>query len=219
MNKEAAAKYALKTFIHSQQQQHGTSNRTRQQEIELQQQQQQQQQAQKKYWWSRAKAPESILTKEEQRILKRVKSRAHFLDRGLSCCCFQIGFDGLVGKLLYRVTNASYHSNHFILGFVPVVGDFIGLMMALQLVHMCMEAQLPNELVSRMMFNIAFDFLIGLVPLAGDILDIMYKCNTKNAILLENYLLKRRSAMMKEGGHHLEMGALPNHRSAPAIVK
>jgi hypothetical protein len=97
MNKEAVAKYALKSFISSQQQQQGTSNHTREQEIELQQQQQQQQ-AQRKYWWSKAKAPESILTKEEQRILKRVKSRAHFLDRGLSCCCFQIGFDGLVGK-------------------------------------------------------------------------------------------------------------------------
>lgn len=89
-----------------------------------------------------------------------------------------------------------------------------------------MEAQLPSELISRMMFNIVFDFLIGLVPIAGDVLDIMYKCNTKNAILLENYLLKRRKAMMKEGGPHLEIGTgvsnLHHHRgvgSAAAIVK
>lgn len=110
------------------------------------------------------------------------------------------------------------------LGFVPVVGDFIGLLMAVQLVHMCMEAQLPSELISRMMFNIGFDFLIGLVPLAGDILDIMYKCNTKNAVLLEDYLLKRRKAMMKEGANHLEIGGGPSHNhrdmsSAPAAVK
>lgn len=98
MNKEAVAKYALKSFISSQQQKQGTSNQTRQQEIELQQQQ-----AQKKHWWSRAKAPTSVLTKEEQNILKRVKSRAHFLDRGLSCCCFQIGFDGLIGKFIMKL--------------------------------------------------------------------------------------------------------------------
>lgn len=71
-----------------------------------------------------------------------------------------------------------------------------------------MRANLPNELVSKMMFNIVFDFLIGLVPVIGDIMDIMYKCNTKNAILLEDYLYKRhRKANDAHGG--LRLGKAP----------
>ncbi|KAI8973570.1 hypothetical protein BDF20DRAFT_790702, partial [Mycotypha africana] len=101
-----------------------------------------------------------------------VKSRAHFLDRGVSLCCLQIGFDGLVG-------------------FIPVVGDFIGVLLSLQLVYMCMQANLPKELVSRMILNVAIDFMVGFVPGIGDVLDVLYKCNTKNALLFENYLLRR----------------------------
>lgn len=134
-------------------------------------------QNQKKHWWSTK--PDSILTQEETKILKRVKSRAHFLDRGLTCCCFQIGFDALIG-------------------LIPVVGDFIGLLCALQLIHIAMEASLPQEIVNKMLTNIAFDFLIGLLPVVGDLLDIMYKCNTKNALLFETYLLKRRQKILAD---------------------
>lgn len=39
--------------------------------------------------------------------------------------------------------------------------------------------------------NVTFDFLIGLVPVLGDIADAVYKCNTKNYVLLEKELVKR----------------------------
>ncbi|GAA5815934.1 hypothetical protein MFLAVUS_009453 [Mucor flavus] len=168
MSKEAIAKYALKSFAGSQSQSSNTSYQKQQEEIQV-----------KKNWWKKTQAPHSVLSLEEQKILKRVKGRAHFLDRGLSCCCFQIGFDGIVG-------------------FIPVIGDFIGLVFAIQLVHMAMEADIPPELISRMMFNVGFDFMIGLVPIVGDIIDIMYKCNTKNAILFESYLIKRRKKMLTD---------------------
>lgn len=88
MNKEAVAKYALKTFVGSQQK--SANTRHEQEQLELQQA--------KKKWWKKTQAPSSILSLEEQKIVKRVKGRAHFLDRGLSCCCFQVGFDGIVGN-------------------------------------------------------------------------------------------------------------------------
>lgn len=69
-----------------------------------------------------------------------------------------------------------------------------------------MEAQLPDELVSRMMLNVAIDFVIGLVPLLGDMLDIMFKCNSKNALLFEHYLYKRRDIYLRE---NLESGSAP----------
>jgi hypothetical protein len=92
-------------------------------------------------WWSRRPRPEDILTKEERKILKSVKSRAHFLDRGFSCCCIQIGFDGLIG-------------------LIPVVGDFVGLIFAMFLVEKAMEAHLPSKLINQMLINVAVDFFV-----------------------------------------------------------
>lgn len=48
-----------------------------------------------------------------------------------------------------------------------------------------------------MLMNLAFDFIIGLVPFLGDIADAIYKCNTKNYILLEKELVKR--AIQRQG--------------------
>lgn len=40
------------------------------------------------------------------------------------------------------------------------------------------------------MWNVAFDFFVGLFPVIGDILDIGYKGNSCNATLLVSYLRK-----------------------------
>lgn len=45
-----------------------------------------------------------------------------------------------------------------------------------------------------MMFNIALDFGLGLVPLLGDIADAIFRANTRNAWLLEVYLTKKMEA-------------------------
>lgn len=53
------------------------------------------------------------------------------------------------------------------------------------------EGGLPPALYSRMLLNIALDFGIGLVPFLGDIADAWFKANTRNAWLLEDYLVKQ----------------------------
>lgn len=65
--------------------------------------------------------------------------------------------------------------------------------MSLLLIRTCcsIEPALPKELKSKMVINLILDFLIGLVPLLGDIADAVYKCNTKNFVLLEKELNKR----------------------------
>lgn len=56
------------------------------------------------------------------------------------------------------------------------------------------EGGLPAALYSRMLFNIVLDFAIGLVPFLGDVADAWFKANTRNAWLLEDYLLKKTQA-------------------------
>ena len=42
-----------------------------------------------------------------------------------------------------------------------------------------------------MMFNLLIDFIIGLVPFLGDLADAVYKCNTRNAVILEKHLRQK----------------------------
>ena len=74
------------------------------------------------------------------------------------------------------------------------------------------EGGLPGSIRMRMLFNVALDFVIGLVPFVGDLADAMYKCNTRNAVLLEDYLKKKGQKNLKQSSHPLtEVGN--NHGS------
>lgn len=53
------------------------------------------------------------------------------------------------------------------------------------------EGGLPPSLHMKMLLNVVIDFLIGLVPFLGDIADAVYKCNTRNAVLLEKHLREK----------------------------
>ena len=61
------------------------------------------------------------------------------------------------------------------------------------------EGGLPARLKSQMLINIVLDFFVGLIPFIGDIADAIYKCNTRNAILLENHLRKENEKRAKSG--------------------
>ncbi|KAI8646867.1 hypothetical protein BD408DRAFT_215642 [Parasitella parasitica] len=114
-----------------------------------------------------------VLTQGEREILKRVKRRARRFDSGFKCCCFRFGIDAFIG-------------------LVPIIGDFITTLVALDLIRIACKANLPKSLISKMIINVAIDFWAGLTPLLGDILDVWFKCNTRNAKLLEEFLVQRR---------------------------
>jgi bacillopeptidase F (M6 metalloprotease family) len=49
-----------------------------------------------------------------------------------------------------------------------------------------------------MMINVLIDFVIGLVPFIGDIVDAVYKCNTRNAVILEKHLREKGAKSVKK---------------------
>ena len=59
---------------------------------------------------------------------------------------------------------------------------------------------MPHKIKNAMLMNLAFDFFIGLVPLLGDIADAIYKCNTKNYLLLEKELTRRAVQRQEDAG-------------------
>ena len=48
----------------------------------------------------------------------------------------------------------------------------------------------PKSVLARMLGNVGVDFLIGSVPLFGDLADFAWKANRKNARLLEAHMNK-----------------------------
>lgn len=53
------------------------------------------------------------------------------------------------------------------------------------------EGGIPSHLRMKMMINLIIDFIVGLVPFLGDIVDGIFKANTRNAVILEKHLREK----------------------------
>ncbi len=74
-----------------------------------------------------------------------------------------------------------------LLGLIPFIGDFIGLIFSFYLVWIGRGMGLPEKEIARMLRNIVIDFVGGLIPFLGDIFDFAFKANTKNMKIIEKY--------------------------------
>lgn len=120
----------------------------------------------------------AILSHNDGKVLKKVRRQAFRLDMSLfNCCGIRFGWSSVIG-------------------IFPVIGDAIDLFLAYLVVKNCakIDGGLPPSLQYRMYFNIILDFGIGLVPFVGDIVDAIFRANTRNAWILEEYLIKKAEA-------------------------
>lgn len=74
-----------------------------------------------------------------------------------------------------------------LLGLIPGLGDLVSLSLALYIVWVGIKMKLPSEKIARMIGNILLDFGLGLVPVLGDIADIVFKSNLKNLEILNHH--------------------------------
>ena len=75
-----------------------------------------------------------------------------------------------------------------IIGFLfPEGGDVIGAVVSAWLILASVRHGLPKRVIGRMVFNVAVDYLIGSVPLIGDMFDFAWQSNTKNLELLKEH--------------------------------
>ncbi|MGB3597831.1 MAG: DUF4112 domain-containing protein, partial [Pseudomonas neustonica] len=80
-----------------------------------------------------------------------------------------------------------------VIGLLPVVGDFVGLVLSGYVLFEAQRAGASKDLRRRMLRNIVVDFVGGLVPVVGDAFDAIFKANTRNTRLLKNYLEEQLS--------------------------
>lgn len=77
-----------------------------------------------------------------------------------------------------------------VIGLIPGIGDTIGLGISGYIFHRAVQHGVPHHIKLNMLFNIFIDWLIGLIPLLGDLFDVKWKANTKNVALLRKHLEK-----------------------------
>jgi hypothetical protein len=74
-----------------------------------------------------------------------------------------------------------------ILGLIPGAGDIAGGILSSFIILKAANLGAPRSVIARMVMNVAVDSIVGAVPILGDLFDVGWKSNTRNAALLEQY--------------------------------
>jgi hypothetical protein len=115
--------------------------------------------------------PQLILNDDPKAALPVVRGLARIMDKAITLpgTNVSVGLDAL-------------------LGFFPGIGDTISSVIGSYIIVVAHRLGAPTTVIVRMVLNQVVDGLIGIVPFAGDLLDIGWKSNVRNVNLLEQTL-------------------------------
>ena len=71
-----------------------------------------------------------------------------------------------------------------IIGLIPGVGDAAGLLVSSIIVIQAIRLGAPRSIIMRMLFNVAIEATIGMIPVIGDLFDATFKANARNVAML-----------------------------------
>lgn len=72
-----------------------------------------------------------------------------------------------------------------ILGLIPAAGDLLGFLLSVFIIWESAQFGASRPTLIRMSLNVIFEAILGIVPLLGDVMDVVWKANAKNLELLE----------------------------------
>lgn len=78
-----------------------------------------------------------------------------------------------------------------IIGLLPGIGDALGLALSLYVVVEAVRLGVPKRVLFSMLRNVGLEALVGVVPVVGDMFDIAFKANLRNAALLRTHIESR----------------------------
>jgi hypothetical protein len=84
-------------------------------------------------------------------------------------------------------TNIRYGVDGLI-GLIPVVGGLIATALSLWLVREARALGAPWYVRARMLGNVAVQGVVGIVPVAGDAFDVLFRANIRNVRLLRRWI-------------------------------
>lgn len=80
-----------------------------------------------------------------------------------------------------------------IIGLIPGAGDLASALMSGYIVLASARMGVPPSVVARMILNLGVDTLVGSVPLLGDLFDVGFRANLRNAALLDRHLAEPKA--------------------------
>ena len=107
----------------------------------------------------------------ERRHLDRLRAIARLFDQAFAVpgTSWRFGIDALFG-------------------LVPGLGDVAGALVAIYALRVARGLRAPASIQLHMLGNVAIDALVGTIPLLGDLFDFVFKAQTRNLALLDNWL-------------------------------
>jgi hypothetical protein len=81
-----------------------------------------------------------------------------------------------------------------LIGLVPVAGDGVTTMLSMYFMWEAKRLGVSKWTLWRMLGNVSIDFVVGAVPLVGDLCDMAWRANRKNLRLLKRELEQHASA-------------------------
>lgn len=75
-----------------------------------------------------------------------------------------------------------------LIGLIPGLGDVAGVLLSSYIVREAARAGAPPSVLARMVFNVALEGAVGLIPIVGDLFDAVYKANQRNIELFEAHV-------------------------------
>jgi Domain of unknown function (DUF4112) len=79
-----------------------------------------------------------------------------------------------------------------VLGLVPWIGDAVTLLFGAVLLVTAAQLRVPRVIQARIAFTAMLDFILGLVPVAGDLFDFAFRANARSMALLDRHAYERR---------------------------
>lgn len=122
--------------------------------------------------------------------LAKLERLSHFMDKAFTVpgTSIQVGADSIIG-------------------LIPVIGDTLTISVSGYIYSFAKKAGVPWHKRMRMLWNIFVDWLIGLIPLAGDIFDVGFKANSKNVHIIKSHVANHQ----KEDGLDVEPDRSVHH--------
>ncbi|KAG2735401.1 hypothetical protein G9P44_001615 [Scheffersomyces stipitis] len=123
-----------------------------------------------KYKKVNRRLPDGI-SSNDLNVLEKFKKRAHRYDMMFSFFGVTFGWSNIVG-------------------IIPIFGTIVTTYWSLGLLQLArkLDDGFPLDIQILFLVNILIDFVFGLIPIVGDIIEIGYKSNSRNYLLLEKHL-------------------------------
>jgi hypothetical protein len=104
---------------------------------------------------------------EQHRVLKRLERISRLFDEaiGIPGTPFRLGWDA-------------------ILGLIPVVGDGATTLVSAYYMWEAQRMGARKRTLGKMLVNVGIDFVVGTIPLVGDLADVAWRANRKNMQVL-----------------------------------